>query len=175
MSEIWSGLNPFTKLELIFVIPAFFFLFIVVITEYLKFSDRNIKYKPPRLVSLMNLLIYIVAEGSFAIVYRRHGMSVLASSLLGITTGLAVAVIIWFVTYKLSVHARKEVIVEYEQLVGCSGTVIKQISKYGGSVCINYKDRFIESSAVSEEIIPVGEEVKITATARRGLVCKRIK
>lgn len=174
MSEKWSGLNPFTKLELIFVIPAFFFLFIVVITEYLKFSDRNVKYKPPRPASLMNLLIYIVAEGSFAIVYRQNGMSVLASSLLGIATGFGVAALLWFVTYKLSIHARKEVIVEYEQLVGCTGTVIRQMSRNGGSVCVNYKDRFIESAAVSDEIIPVGEEVRITATAKRGLVCKRI-
>lgn len=171
MSQWWVGLDALTKIIFIIVIVSLVILAVRVLIYFLKFSDRESEYLPPKYLSFGNGLSWIALYGIFYMIFHKLNIGTVKSLILGFACGLVLISLNWLISRKLAYRIRKEVVMPYSELVSCTGKVLKQVSRAGGSVFLGYKDRFVCVRAVSDQVIKKGKKIRVVNYTDVGVVC----
>lgn len=173
MVQLWGDLDNYRKFSALIMLFSMLFMILLFIREFLKITDKDYKYSHPSFWSIMSVFCFLSLDGLFSLVFLSLDINVYLAEIFGAAASIALTPICFFTSKYLSKVIRNVGVVYSEQLVNCTGMAVTNLNCSGGSVCVNYKNKFIDAKAISDQEIENGEEIIVIGVLEGNLVCKK--
>ncbi len=173
MVQLWDNLDNYRKFSTLIMLFSMLFLILLFVREFLKMTDKDYKYNHPSFWSIMSVFCFLSLDGLFSLIFLALDMNMYLAEIFGAAASIALTPICFFASKYLSKVIRDVGVVYSEQLVNCTGMAVTNLNLDGGSVCVNYKNRFIDAKAISTQEIANGEEIVVIGVLEGNLICEK--
>lgn len=173
MAQLWEDLDNYRKFSTLIMLLSMLFMLLMFVREYLKMTDKDYKYSHPSFLSVMTIFCFLSVDGIFSLTLLNFGQSVWVSEILGAVIAIVLTPICFIASKKISELVRAYEVVEPEKLVNCTGMAVSKLGNTSGKICVAYKNKFIDTDAVSKQEISDGEEIVVVGFSEGNLICER--
>ena len=174
MAQFWSNWGGYMKFSVIVMLVAVLAIILMFLREYLKATDKDYKYKHPKFFSLMTVCFFLAIEAICSLIFMGNGFGILTAEIFSVIIAVIVTPLAFYASKTLSSVIRNCEVVEYNKLINCTGMAMSDVDANGGSVCVVYKNKYIDAKATSDIEIRNGDEIRIVGCTAEKLICTKI-